>query len=344
MFNTPSSPHFHGHNSVTRMMLLLVLALVPGISAYVWFFGWGVMVNIVFALIVAYICEALVLVIRKKPLGLFLKDGSAGVTAILLALSIPPMSPWWLIAIGVIFAIVIAKHLYGGLGYNPFNPAMVGYAVLLISFPLEMTTWIKPIVLASERASFSEMLYFFFNSVPPAHLSMDSMTGATPLDLVKTQITLEVELESFWADSAVLTNLSGVGFEWVSIGFLAGGILLLYKRVISWHIPVSFLLGLFMMAWLTYAIDPEHHVSPVFHLFGGAAMLGAFFVATDPVTAPSTNRGRVIYGVSIGVLTYVIRAWGGYPDGVAFAVLIMNMCAPTIDYYTRNRVFGYGKK
>lgn len=432
--STPTSPHDRIPESVTRVMLRVLYALIPGLAAYVWFFGWGVVINIVFAIVVALICESAVLAARKSPVKPFVTDGSAIVTATLLALAIPPLAPWWVILIGTAFAIIVAKHLYGGLGYNPFNPAMIGYVMLLISFPKEMTIWLAPISTSNAHLGFIDTLAFIFTHHLPAGITFDALTEATPLDSLKIhlglgntvaeireQLGLKTDvgeilstspifslglvligggflIGSLWLiykkvisgyiPAAILASLlvsglllylidpelfglgsmvadlkeklglepkvseilgispifgvmGGVGWEWIGGGFLIGGMWLLYKKVISWHIPAAMLVSLSVMALLFYLFNPDQYASPLFHLFTGAAMLGAFFIATDPVTASTTPQGRLVYGVGIGILTYIIRTWGGYPDAVAFAVLLMNMTVPVIDYYFKPRVFGH---
>jgi electron transport complex protein RnfD len=340
---TPSSPHGHAPITVTHIMVRVALALVPGIAACAWFFGPGVIINIVFAVGVALAGEALMLKLRDRPLAPFLGDGSAVITALLLAVALPPLSPWWLTLLGVSFAIVVGKQLFGGLGYNPFNPAMLGYVMLLISFPREMTSWQPPLSLNEHPLGWLETLRVIFGGGLPAGLSFDAVSMATPLDTMKTQLKLHHSVGQILAGGSVFGGLGGKGWEAVNLAFLAGGVWMLYKRIISWHIPAAMLGALAVMALIFYGMNPALHTSPLFHLFGGATMLGAFFIATDPVTAATTPRGRLYYGAGIGILTYIIRTWGGYPDGVAFAVLLMNIAAPTIDYYTQPRVFGHGK-
>lgn len=341
-FRTVSSPHVSPARSVSQVMRQVLYALVPGTLAVTWYFGWGVIVNILLASILALALEAGMLAIRGKPLKPFLSDGSAILTAWLLALAIPPLAPWWLTAVGIFFAIVIAKHLYGGLGYNPFNPAMIGYVVLLISFPREMTLWLPPAALAETHLGLGETLHAIFAGLPSS-LSWDALTMATPLDQVKTELGLNRTISEI-RENPLFGQFGGQGWEWVANWWALGGLYLIYRRVIAWQIPVAMLVSLGAIATLFYLIDPDAHASATFHIFSGGAMLGAFFIATDPVTASTTPRGRLIYGAGIGVLTYVIRTWGGYPDGVAFSVLLMNMAAPTIDYYTQPRVFGQGKR
>jgi len=324
-------------------MVQVALAMVPGIAVCVGFFGPGVIINILFAVAVALAGEAAMLRLRNRPLASFLSDGSAVITAMLLAVALPPLSPWWLTLIGVLFAIVVGKQLFGGLGYNPFNPAMLGYVMLLISFPREMTTWLPPVSLSQHPLGWLDTLGVIFTGHLPGGLSIDAVSMATPLDTMKTQLRLQHSVEQILGSGSLFGSLGGKGWEWVNVAFLAGGLWLIYKRIVSWHIPAAMLGALAVLAVIFYGMNPAAYTSPLFHLFGGAAMLGAFFIATDPVTASTTPRGRLIYGAGIGILTYVIRTWGGYPDGVAFAVLLMNIAAPTIDYYTQPRVFGHKK-
>ena len=336
-----SSPYVHAADSVTVLMLRVLYALIPGIAAYVWFFGWGVLINIVFAACVALACEAVMLALRDRPLKPFLLDGSALVTAVLLALALPPLAPWWLVLIGTAFAIIIAKQLYGGLGFNPFNPAMVGYVVLLVSFPREMTVWLSPQMVSGHSLDLVSSLAVVFSGQWPAGLALDAVSAATPLDSVKTGLSLNHAVSETLSTNLLFGSLGGKGWEWINGMFLLGGLWLIYKKVISWHIPLAVLATLAVLAGFFYLVDQDTFASPVFHLFSGAALLGAFFIATDPVTASTTPRGRIYYGVGIGAFTYIIRTWGGYPDGIAFAVLLMNMAAPLIDYYTQPRTFGH---
>jgi len=337
-----SSPHILLGNSVTRMMLLVILALVPGYVAYVYFFGWGVIINSVICVITALLSEAVVLRLRQRPLWPYLTDGSALVTALLLALALPPILPWWLAMLATLFAIVLAKHLYGGLGYNPFNPAMVGYAMLLIAFPKYMTAWL-PARHAQLGLGLLDNLRYNFLGLLPDQTSYDAMTQATPLDKLHIQLGLGKTVNETVTSFHQFSGLFGVGWDWVSLMFLLGGLFLIYKRVISWQIPLAMLGSLALISSITWLLNAAHYPNPLFHLFGGASMLGAFFIATDPVTASTTPRGRLIYGAGIGIITYVIRTWGGYPDGVAFGVLLMNLSAPMIDQYTQPRVFGHDK-
>lgn len=262
--------------------------------------------------------ESFCLRLRHKPLLFYIKDYSAVVTGVFLGLALPAFAPWWLSAIGVFVAIVISKHLYGGLGQNPFNPAMIAYALLLISFPVEMTRW--PNTTLEPSLSMANFLGQLTN--------IDHVSGATPLDSFK-----------------VSHQLSNNSSQWlmINLSFALGGLYLWVRKIITWHIPVAFLATLTIISTLFYLLNYSY-ASPFFHLLTGASMMGAFFIATDPVTAPSSNQGRIIYGIGIGLLVYVIRTWGGYPDAIAFAVLLMNICAPLIDTLYQPRTFGHVAK
>jgi electron transport complex protein RnfD len=321
-------------------MLQVIYALIPGSLAMIWYFGWGILINIIIAVATAVAAEAGMLLLRKRPMMRFLSDNSAIITGWLLALALPPLVPWWLTVIGVLFAIVVAKHLYGGLGFNPFNPAMIGYVVLIVSFPLQMTQWRPPVMLTEVHLGVLQSANIIFTGHLPAHLSWDAITMATPLDTMRIQLGLNLTIEEIRTDNPLWGDFGGKGWEWIGNWYLLGGIWLLYKRVIGWQIPVSMLGGLIAIATLFYLADPDIHPFPAFHVFSGGAMLGAFFIATDPVTASTTPKGRLIYGAGIGCLVYIIRTWGGYPDGVAFSVLLMNLATPTIDHYTQPRVYG----
>ena len=337
-FRTVTSPHVLLETSVSLIMRRVLYAMLPGVVALIWFFGWGVLVNLALATAVALLAEAVMLAMRGRPLMLHLGDYSAVVTAWLLAVALPPLAPWWLTVMGVLSAIVVAKHLYGGLGHNPFNPAMVGYVVLLISFPREMSAWLIPHGLGQLHAlSLLETLRAIFGGAAP--ISLDALTGATPLDVLRTQLGLGLSVTEI-RNSPVFGIVAGHGWEWATLGFLVGGVWLVYIRAAAWQIPVGMLGGLAAIATGFYLVDPQHYAPPWFHLWSGAAIYSAFFIATDPATASATPCGRLIYGVGIGILVYIIRSFGGYPDGVAFAVLLMNIAAPTIDLYTQPRVFG----
>lgn len=330
-----SSPHATGANRTQKVMLQVLAALAPGALALIALYGVGTLFNLLWCSAVALGTEALMLHLRKRPLAVFLKDGSALVTAVLLALALPPYAPWWLSLLASAFALVFGKHLYGGLGQNPFNPAMLGYVVVLVSFPLEMTRWPSPDAGLGLVDGLSRILGL---GAPPP----DAWAGATALDVLKNNHSLTID--ELVTQSAAFGHVGGRGVELVNLAFLAGGLFLLWRKLFTWHAPLGMLGGLFVMSLLFWnGSGSDSHGSPLFHLFSGAAMLGAFFIVTDPVSGATSNRGRLVFGLGVGIVTYVIRTWGGYPDGVAFAVLLMNLAAPTIDYYTRPRTYGHKK-
>lgn len=324
-------------------MKTVLLATLPGCAVMVAYFGPGTVTNLVLCSLFCLGFEAAFLKLRKRPLDFYLRDYSALVTAVLLAVALPPYSPFWLIATGCFFAIVVAKQLYGGLGYNPFNPAMVGYIVLLISFPLEMSRWpaaLPTLADGTSLPSLGDTLHFVFLGS-----GLDGYTAATPLDLVKQNKS--VILSDLYDQQAVFMKglWAGAGWEWVNLAFLGGGLFLIYKKIFTWHAPVAMLASLGLCAALFYdGGSSTSGGSPLFHWLSGATMLGAFFIVTDPVTSAVSSRGRLIYGALIGVLVYVIRTWGNYPDAVAFSVLLLNFAAPFIDYYTKPVTYGHGNK
>lgn len=334
-----TSPHAHRGGDTGQVMRLVAFATLPGMGALTWFFGLGVIHNVLLAVLSCMAFEALVLKLRGRPVGFYLRDCSALVTGVLLGLALPAYCPWWLVMIGSGTAIILAKQLYGGLGFNPFNPAMVAYVVLLISFPVEMTQWPAPADLAEHTPSLSQALAKVWLGTP-----IDGYTAATPLDVVKQNTSLLLP-DLYLADPGLSSGtLAGAGWEWANLGFLLGGLFLLYKRIFTWHAPVSMLVVLGLMAAFFYdGGSSTSGGSPLFHWLSGATMLGAFFIITDPVSSAASTRGRLIYGGAIGLLIYVIRTWGNYPDAVAFAVLLMNFAAPFIDYYTLPRTYGHKK-
>ncbi|MGD9887732.1 MAG: electron transport complex subunit RsxD [Halothiobacillaceae bacterium] len=341
-FTTVASPHIAPNNDVSRLMRQVLLALVPGTLAAIYFFGWGVLLNILLTVAAGLLTEAVMLLLRHRPVKSFLADGSVIVTAWLLAVCLPPFAPWWLPVVGVSFALVFAKHLYGGIGYNLFNPAMVGYAVLLVSFPKEMTQWGLPVGVAAHSLDLLQSAGFVFTGALPAGVAWDGLSGATPLNVYKTELGQGADWQGI-AQHSVFSGWAGVGWEWVALGWLAGGLWMLWQRVITWRIPVAMLASFSLLSLGFYLYDPAHFASPWFHLLSGGLMLGAFFIATDPVSGSTTPRGQIIYGAGIGVLVFVIRGFAGFPDGVAFAVLLMNIAVPLIDHYTPARPFGREK-
>lgn len=343
-FKTLSSPYLKPPNSITKIMLHVLGALIPALIAYIWYFGWGIVLNMLLAIVTAIACEAWVLKIQKKAVIPALADLSAVVTAVLIAFALPPLCAWWITVLGVAFAIIFAKHLYGGIGYNIFNPAMAGYVVLLISFPQEMVVWLPPtgVDLGLQSISFQQNLSYFLTGGLADANTLNAITSATPLDILKTDLGGMQTMHEI-KSHPIFGSQGAHGWEWINNWIALGGIYLLLVKVIRWHIPVAVLLSLAIIAGVFNIMDPDIYAKPGFHIFSGAAMLCAFFIATDPVTAATSNKGRIIYGVGIGILIYVIRVWGGYPDAIAFAVLLMNMCVPLIDYYFKPLAYGHKK-
>ena len=345
-FINSSSPHQSIHFSTGKMMRMVIICLIPGIFIQSYFFGIGNLVQIILASMVALLSEAFVLKLRHRAIVATLKDGSAILTGILIAISIPPLAPWWIVVIGTVFAIIFIKQLYGGLGQNLFNPAMAAYVLLLISFPLQMTTWVPEHSLQPFATSLLDQVNSIFTgftfegySVKQLSISIDGLTMATPLDSARNAFHSGQNIDEIINSSAYQIS-SWQAIRWVNIGFLLGGIVLLYKRVIQWQIPVSFLVAMTIFSSFIFLRDPEMNISPLFHLFSGATMLGAFFILTDPVSAATTVKGRVLYASFIALLIVIIRDIGGYPDAVAFAVLLGNMCVPLIDSFTQPKVYG----
>ena len=338
-FTTNTSPHTRRPLSTAQLMQQVILATVPGWFLLVYFFGWGYLINLALACVVAVLSEAWILKLRQRPLGPNLKDSSALLTAVLIAVALPPFAPWWLTCVASAFAIIVGKQLYGGLGNNPFNPAMTAYALVLVSFPVEMTTrWGVPSIALTEGQSaitFVDTLKIIFTglSLP------DGFTMATPLDIYKNAVALQTSDEIL--ANPLFSGWIAYGWEWVSVAYLAGGLYLIARRIIQWYIPVSMLASLSVMS-IVFGSDADQYTPLSLHLLGGATLLGAFFIATDPVSAATSKVGKLWYGAGIGVLIYIIRTWGSYPDGVAFAVLLMNFAAPLIDHYTQPKAYGKG--
>jgi len=330
-----NSPYFLKPASVQSVMLRVLLALLPGIAAYVWFFGAGILVQIALASVTALAAEAVMLRLRGKPLMLFLSDGSALVTAWLIALTFPSIAPWWLTVLGTLLAIVVAKHLYGGLGQNPFNPAMVAFALMIVAYPLLMSQW--PRVGATD---FAVQWQAIFGN----RQVLDAVTMATPLDALRTVLRdpeQRAMIGGILGSKATFGNVGGLGWEWIAAGYFLGGLYLLQQRIITWHMPAAFLATLFVISGAFGLYDADRFAGPGFQLFTGGAMLAAFFIVTDPVSGATTPRGKLIFAAGVAALTWIIRTFGAYPDGIAFAVLLMNIAAPLIDMYTQPPVFGH---
>lgn len=337
-----AGPHTHAPTSVGGVMMAVMIALLPATGFGIYLFGWPALNTLLLCLLGAIAAEAFSLLLARKPVAPFLFDGSAVLTGWLLALSLPPWAPWWISVLGSAFAIIIGKQVFGGVGQNVFNPAMLARVALLISFPVEMTSWVLPQPLFSATApGFLDSLGITFLSVPPA----DSVSSASILGHVKTELGQGHALSQALAGqpqtlSSFLGMQAGSLGETSSVLLLLGGLYLLVRRVISWHIPVAMLGAAAALAAVFHLLHPEQYAGPLYHLFSGGMMLGAFFIATDLVTSPTTRRGQLLFGAGCGALDYVIRTWGGYPEGIGFAVLLMNAFTPLIDHYIRPRVYG----
>lgn len=342
-----SSPHRTQGERVGHVMRMVIFCTAPGMAALMAFFGWGTMFQVWLAIGACVGGEALILTLRGRDPRHELKDFSAFVTGLLLGLCLPPYAPWWIPIIGGLFAIVIGKQLYGGLGMNPFNPAMVGFVFLIMSFPVAMTAWTLPLTLTETAPGLFDSLALIFSGttldgrdVAALRIGIDGYTMATPLDHVRTDVA-QGRMISEMQELPMFGAFGGYGWEWVNVGFLLGGAVLLQQRIIQWRIPVAMLSSIFVFATVFYVWNPDQYSAPIFHLFTGGTMLGAFFIATDPVSASTTPRGRLWYGVGIGALVYLIRTFGGFPDAVAISILLMNLAVPTIDHYTVPRVYGH---
>jgi len=319
------SPHIRDSVQTDKIMLNVIYALIPAIAVSIYYFGFFALKTYILTIIFTLAFEALFLKIRGRRITL--DDNSALVTAILLAMNLPPASPWWLILIGSFIAIVVGKQVFGGLGQNPFNPALVARVFLLISWPAQMTSWIKPTPIIE-------------------NFNFDSVSAATPLSQAKTELISNGKILTEFSDASAyfLGNIGGSLGEISAIALILGGLYLIYKKIISWHIPVSYLASFLIIVIPYWLFFPDKSLSPFIHLFTGGLMLGAFFMATDMVTSPITKKGQIIFGVGCGVLTAVIRLFGGYPEGVSFAILIMNAFVPLIDYYIRPESLGEAEK
>ncbi len=340
-------PNIHSEQSLSGLMQQVLLACIPGILVLWYFFGWGIVIQLIIASITAVISEAAVLSIRGKNWRRAISDSSALVTAFLLAISIPAFSPWWLTVLGVSFAIIFVKQLYGGLGSNPFNPAMAAYVLLLISFPILMSSWVPSFEVWQQQLNLWDSLHVILMGSTSAGVSytelingFDGYSTATPLDHMKNQLRLELMPDEIATQPEF--KLMTTGWLWANLAFLLGGLYMIWRKTIDWHLPAALLLGLSSTALIFNLFAPEQYPSMVFHLLSGGTMFAAFFIVTDPVSASTTPKGRWIFGIGVGILMWVIRTFGSYPDAIAFAILLMNMAAPTIDFYTRPKAYGEG--
>ncbi|MBQ0082140.1 MAG: RnfABCDGE type electron transport complex subunit D [bacterium] len=310
------SPHVHNNDSVRRDMLNVLIALIPAYLVTLFYFGSGAIYLMALSVCTCMLTEHLIqkfMFHKPSQLG----NLSAIVTGALLALNLPANLDWWIVVIGAVVAIGIGKMTFGGLGQNPFNPALVGRVFLLVSFPAQMTTW-----------PMANPMHFEFDYT-------DVETGATFLSQLKEGGVIDAS----YADLLIGSVRGSMG-EISAIALLIGLVYLLCTKTITWHIPVSILATVFVFTGIVFWVNPVHHADPIIHLLTGGLMLGAIFMATDYVTSPMTHKGQLIYGVGIGVITSVIRLWGAYPEGVSFAILIMNAATPLINHYVKPTRFG----
>lgn len=344
-FARKAAPFLAPSANVAKMMLQVLLALVPAALAHMWYFGPGFLLNLIIATVFCVVGEALMVRARGRDPMIALTDFSALVTAALLAFALPSLTPWWVTATGALFGVVVAKHLYGGIGFNVFNPAMAGYVVILVAFPMEMNLWVAPSMGDIDYVDLSilqTLQYTLTGSLPDA-LGFDAISRATPLDAMQSGLR-NMQTYAEVRTNPMMGDFGGRGWEWIANFIAIGGIWLLVQKIIRWQIPVGVFVGLLLPAGIMYLIDPGSNASPGFHLFSGATILCAFFIATDPVSAATSPKGRFIYGLGIGFVIYAIRQWGAYADGVAFAVLLMNMATPAIDYVTRPHIVGHPRR
>ncbi|WP_454562947.1 RnfABCDGE type electron transport complex subunit D [Pseudomonas sp. AIG] len=313
-------------NRLQQAMRLVLLATLPGLLALFWLYGWGVLINLLLTIVTALMVEAGVARLRRQPMQPTLSDGSALVSATLLAAALPPYCPWWLTVTAIASGLLFGKHVYGGVGRNPFNPAMLGFALAMVLFPQPMTQW----------PAHGLDLTAAFQQVFGAGQSPDAWAQATVLDSLR--INKSLTMDELFASNPAFGRFGGHGVEWVNLAFLAGGLFLLQRRVFGWHAPAGMLGSLFVVSLLFWnGSGSDSQGSPLFHLFSGATMLGAFFIITEPVSGAKAALARLLFGAGVGLLTYAIRTWGGYPDGVAFAVLLMNLCVPALERFAADR-------
>ncbi|QSA99259.1 RnfABCDGE type electron transport complex subunit D [Methylococcus sp. EFPC2] len=338
-----SAPFTRADSQVQAIMTLVMLALLPATLYGVFIFGWPAFFLLAVTVLSALLFEAFCLILAGKPVRATLLDGSALLSGWLTAMTLPPWAPWWIGVVGAAIAIVLGKQVFGGIGQNLFNPAMLARVALLVSFPLEMTTWVHPTPLFSSSApGLLESIAITFGSAPPP----DGVTGATLIGHIKTEFSQGRGLGESLASGHYGFLKSFFGWTSGSLGetpsflILAGGLWLLKKKVITWHIPLSMLASVALLASVFALVDGERYPGPLFHLTSGALMLAAFFIATDYVTSPSSPAGQIIFGAGCGLIIFVIRTWGAYPEGAGFAVLLMNSLTPVIDHYVRPRIYG----
>lgn len=315
------SPHVHGGDSIQKNMYGVLIALLPAFVVSLCFFGLGALIVTATSVLACLFFEWAIGKFIMKKETTTITDGSAIVTGVLLAFNLPSNLPVWIIILGALFAIGVSKMSFGGLGCNPFNPALAGRVFLLLSFPVQMTSW--PVV--GQLTAYT-----------------DATTAATPLSLMKQAVTGNPDALKDMPDALnlLIGQNGGCLGEVSALALLLGLAYMLWKKIISWHIPVSILLTVFVFVGIMHLVDPAAYASPVTHLFTGGLMLGAIFMATDYVTSPMSKKGMIIYGVCIGLLTVIIRLFGAYPEGMSFAILIMNAFTPLINTYVKPKRFG----
>ncbi len=323
MLKTSVSPHIHSNENITKIMWTVILALVPAILASIYFFGPRAFWMEIVSILTAIITEAGMQKLLKQKITVY--DGSAILTGLLVAFNMPPSVPFYVPVVGTFFAIAIVKQLFGGLGYNIFNPALAGRVFVMFAWLPYLTTWNQPL----PAEWINHFTLFKFN--------IDTVTSATPLGLIKTK-GFQTVLSEFGSKFNLYKNLfigrcGGCIGETSAVALLLGVLFLFAKRVISWHIPISYILTVFIITFIAGE-------DPIFHILAGGLFLGAFFMATDYVTSPITKKGMIIYGISCGLITSLLRLKGGLPEGVSFSILFMNALTPLIDRYTQNRIFG----
>ncbi|CAA9891341.1 putative inner membrane oxidoreductase [Candidatus Methylobacter favarea] len=340
-----SGAHVGVKTSVSHIMWQVMLALSPATAFGIWCFGWPALNLFIITVLSAVFFEAFCLRLAGRVAKPVIMDGSAVLTGWLLAITLPPWAPWWLGVVGAGLAIVLGKQVYGGLGQNLFNPAMLARVALLISFPMEMTTWanVSPLFFPASPG-LAESLRITFTGIA----DIDASTGATTLGFIKTEFSQNRLLPEILQDYSALLNF--IGWTRGSLGETStlllglGGVWLIRQNIIQWYIPLALLLTVTLLAGIFHVMDSQHYISPFLHLNSGAMMCVAFFIATDYVTSPNTPAGQLVFGAGCGLLMFVIRTWGAYPEGAGFAVLLMNAATPLIDHYIRPRIYGRDHK
>ncbi len=321
------SPHVHSGQSVEKLMYGVIIALVPAFIVSLFFYGYGAIIvtciSIISCILFEYLIQKYILNTRVR-----ITDGSAMVTGLLLAFNLPSNLPWWIIIIGALVSIGIGKMTFGGLGNNPFNPALVGRVFLLISFPVQMTSFPVPSGISTPYIS-----------------HVEGFTGPTPLGVLKEGLKQGIPVAELMKDvpshlDLFVGNLGGSMGEIAGAALILGMLYMLIRKIITWHIPISIIATVFLFTGILYLINPEKNADPLFHILTGGLLLGAIFMATDYVTSPMTTRGMLIYGIGIGIITVLIRVYGAYPEGVSFAILIMNGFTPLINRYIKPKRFG----